>query len=57
MGCKYKRMCEVWPDWGVEILEVSEPLDGALLVESAPSGVPSVVSGVRGAGVSRRARG
>ena len=34
MECKHKRMCEVMVGLGdVEILEVSEPLDGALLVE------------------------
>ncbi len=34
MECKYKRICEVMAGLGgVEILEASEPLDGALLVE------------------------
>ncbi len=34
MECKHKRICEVMAGLGdVEILEASEPLDGALLVE------------------------
>ena len=58
MECKHKRMCEVLVGLGdVDILEVGEPLDGALVAEVRTVGVPVRCARAAGAGCGRKARG